>query len=127
MIKASSLALLLLMPPQPESAWRCDFTATYQCNASTGCTPVENTVYTIIYPEYSTYMRCNNENCASYEATFGSSGDYMIVRISKSGSFAKIGADLKITEVASIGASAVWTAFGQCHETAPPPVITPVR
>jgi len=120
-------AVPLSAAPQTEYSWQCNFTERSVCGATTCTTkksPAKGGVWIYLTPSQQSYYRCEGDNfddCDHYKATITDSGAFKTFELPGRAAFAKVGADLSVTEVVT-QMDLVYINRGRCM-SAPPPLI----
>jgi hypothetical protein len=115
------LAAAILAPPHTDYTWDCHFKTRAVCTAR-GCRSAPVSGWIKIAPRQAAYFRCDRQPdwrlCDQYPALETTSGAYQIYELPGRAAFAKIGPDLSILEVVTLGIDA-YVSSGQCHEAGP--------
>jgi hypothetical protein len=108
------ISLLVIMPSVSVAApLSCVITAKFACMPA-GCGAVETGMFSVIDMQSGSFSRCDRRGCDEYEATFSSSGQYIVIDLPGRGMVAKMSANgAEYLEVTTLGTNTL-VSFGAC-------------
>src|SRR5262245_9478503 len=111
---AFAISFLIVMPSVAVAApLSCVITAKFACMPA-GCGPVETGMFSVIDMQTGSFSICDRRGCDEYQATFSSSGQYIVIDLPGRGMVAKMSANgSEYLEVATLGTNTV-ISFGSC-------------
>jgi hypothetical protein len=94
----------------------CEVREKHQCAPQSPCRPIPSTVRLELDPATGAYSRCDAKGCDRHRSIVSRSGVWVNFAIPGSATFARVGDDGSVVEVAALN-STVLVGYGRCRQS----------